>query len=153
MMKKLAITIPLILVVSLVGLIAGCGSSSNDGKSSTPSSTPSSTSQTPDYSNKANWLALPSSTKNKVDVFFLYPTVYQQSSPSDPMVCAINNPQMQEGAKAAFSRDATVFAPLADIYAPYYEQAAIAVLQLPLDQPQPTCSGDPAGCRGYLPHV
>lgn len=143
-MKKLAeVAIPLMMMVFLVGLIAGCGSSSNSGKSSAPSSTPSSTDQTPDYSNKANWLALPSSTRKKVDVFFLYPTVYQQSSPSDPMVCAIDNPEMQAGAEAAFSRDATVFEPLADIYAPYYEQAAIAVLQLPLDQQQAVVGGVP----------
>jgi hypothetical protein len=145
MMKKSWIAVTLVAVIALVGLIAGCGSSSNSGKSTTPSSTPSSKSQTPDYANKANWLALPASTaaKKKVDVFFLYPTVYQQATPSDPMVCAINNPQMVSGAKAAYSRDATVFEPLADIYAPYYQQAAIAVLTLPQDQQQSTVGGAP----------
>ena len=144
-MKKFGIAVTLVAILSMVGLMAGCGGSSNSGKSSTPSSTPSSTSQTPDYSKSANWLALPTAkaAKKKVDVFFLYPTVYQQSSPSDPMVCAINNPQMQAGAKAAFSRDATVFTPLANIYAPYYQQAAIAVLTLPLDQQQSIVGGAP----------
>jgi len=144
-MKKFGIAVTLVAILSMVGLMAGCGGSSNSGKSSTPSSTPSSTSQTPDYSKSANWLALPTAkaAKKKVDVFFLYPTVYQQSSPSDPMVCAINNPQMQAGAKAAFSRDATVFTPLANIYAPYYQQAAIAVLTLPLDQQQSIVGGVP----------
>jgi pimeloyl-ACP methyl ester carboxylesterase len=144
-MKKHRIAVTLIAIVSMVGLIAGCGGSSNSGKSSTPSSVPSSTSQNPDYSISANWLALPSSkaAKKKVDVFFLYPTVYEQSSPSAPMICAINNPQMQSGAKAAFSRTATAFAPLADIYAPYYQQAAISVLTLPLDQQQAIVGGVP----------
>jgi len=144
-MKKFGIAVTLVAILSMIGLMAGCGGSSNSGKSLTPSSTPSSTSQTPDYSKSANWLALPSAkaAKKKVDVFFLYPTVYQQSSPSDPMVCAINNPQMQAGAKAAFSRDATVFTPLANIYAPYYQQAAIAVLTLPLDQQQSIVGGVP----------
>jgi len=144
-MKKFGIAVTLVAIVSMVGLMAGCGSSSKTGKSSTPSSTPSSTSQTPDYSKSANWLSLPSAkaAKKKVDVFFLYPTVYEQSSPSAPMVCAINNPQMQSGAKAAFSRDATVFTPLANIYAPYYQQAAIAVLTLPLDQQQSIVGGVP----------
>ena len=148
MKKSAGIAVLVVLILSVVGLMAGCGSSSKSGKSSasTPSSSAtSSTSQTPDYSNKANWLALPSSkeARKKVDVFFLYPTVYEQSSPSDPMVCAIDNPQMQAGAKAAFSRDATVFAPLADIYAPWYQQAAIAVLTLPPDQQEATVGGVP----------
>ncbi|HEY5532772.1 MAG TPA: DUF3089 domain-containing protein [Candidatus Anoxymicrobiaceae bacterium] len=144
-MKKFRMGVVLVAVGCMFALIAGCGSSSKSGKTTTASSTPSSTSQTPDYSKSANWLALPSSkaAKKKVDVFFLYPTVYQQSSPSDPMVCAINNPQMQSGAKAAFSRDATVFEPLADIYAPWYQQAAIAVLDLPLDQQQSIVGGVP----------
>jgi len=144
-MKKFEIAVTLVAIVSMVGLMAGCGGSSNSGKSSSPSSAPSSTSQNPDYSNKANWLALPSSkaAKKKVDVFFLYPTVYQQSSSSEPMVCAINNPQMQSGAKAAFSRTATAFSPLANIYAPYYQQAAIQVLQLPLAQQQSIVGGTP----------
>jgi hypothetical protein len=149
-MRKLAgFAVPLIVMIFLVGLMEGCGSSSNSGKSSTsPSSSStatSSTGQNPDYSNKDNWLALPSSTaaKKKVDVFFLYPTVYKQSSSSAPMVCAINNPQMQSGAKAAFSRTATAFAPLANIYAPWYQQAAIQVLTLPLDQQQSIVGGVP----------
>jgi len=144
-MKKFGIAVTLVAIVTMVVLMAGCGGSSNSGKSSSPSSAPSSTSQNPDYSNSANWLALPSSTaaKKKVDVFFLYPTVYEQSSPSDPMICAINNPQMQAGAKAAFSRTATAFDPVANIYAPYYQQAAIQVLTLPQDQQQAIVGGAP----------
>jgi len=144
-MKKFGIAVTLVAIVATVGLMAGCTSTSSSGKSSTPSSAPSSQSQTPDYSNPANWLVLPSSkaSKKKVDVFFLYPTVYQQSSPSDPMVCAINNPQMQSGAKAAFSRTATAYSPVANIYAPYYQQAAISVLTLPLDQQQSIVGGTP----------
>ena len=144
-MKKFGIAVTLVAIVTMVVLMAGCGGSSNSGKSSSPSSAPSSRSQNPDYSNSANWLALPSSTaaKKKVDVFFLYPTVYEQSSPSDPMICAINNPQMQAGAKAAFSRTATAFDPVANVYAPYYQQAAIQVLTLPQDQQQAIVGGAP----------
>jgi len=147
-MKRVGIAFTLMVIVCTVGLAAGCGSKSNSGKSSASSSSSSassSTSQNPDYSNSANWLALPSAkaAKKKVDVFFLYPTVYQQSSSSAPMVCAINNPQMQSGAKAAFSRTATAFAPMANIYAPYYQQAAIQVLTLPLDQQQSIVGGMP----------
>jgi pimeloyl-ACP methyl ester carboxylesterase len=143
-MKKWEITIGLVTILCTAGLLAGCGGSGSTSTASTSAANTSTANQGPDYSNTANWLELPSSPDaREVDVFFLYPTVYQQSSPSDPMVCAINNPQMQSGAQAAFSRTATVFEPLANIYAPYYEQAAIQVLSLPLDQQQSIVGGQP----------
>lgn len=77
------------------------------------------------------------------DVFFLYPTTYVQSSPSDPIVCAANNLQMRTGAQAAFSRTASVFLPLANVYAPYYRQAAVQVLALPFAQQQAIVGGEP----------
>jgi hypothetical protein len=146
-MKKYAIVVVALLILCMVGFVAGC-SSSNSGKTtptSSPSSAVSTTGQAPDYAKTANWLALPSSkaAKKKVDVFFLYPTAYQQSSPSDPLVCAINNPQMQAGARQAFSRTATAFSPIANIYAPWYQQAAVSVLALPLDQQQAIVGGLP----------
>src|SRR5450756_1787752 len=98
-MKKFAgIAVPLIVMVFLVGLMAGCGSSSKSGKAQT---------STPDYSQAANWLNLPSSTAKKADVFFLYPSAYEKTNPSDPMVCAIDNPTMMAKAKLAYGRDAT----------------------------------------------
>lgn len=145
LMKKFGIAVAVFALLCMVGGLAGCGSSSKSGKTSTPSSTPSSTSKTTDYSKSSNWLALPSaqSTMKKVDVFFLYPTAYQQASPSDPMVCGVDNSQMREGAKSAFSRTATAFEPLANIYAPYYQQAAIQVLDLPLEQQNAIVGGVP----------
>jgi hypothetical protein len=142
-MKKFAGTaIPLIVMISLVGLMAGCGSSSNSGKPSTSTSAsstnPSSTNQNAtDYSISANWLALPTSTttKKKVDVFYLSDTTYQKPNPSAPNIGAINDPAMQQGAKAAFSRTATAFQPLANIYAPYNRQVdAMYKKSLPIPQ-------------------
>lgn len=131
LMKKRRITVGLVTILFAAGLLAGCGDDST-------------ANQVPDYSNAANWLALPSSQGAKnVDVFFLYPTVYQQSAPTDPIVCAIDNAQMQAGAKAAFSRTATAFETLANIYAPFYEQAAVQVLALPFDQQQSIVGGQP----------
>ena len=113
-------------MVFLVGLIAGCGSSSNSGKASTsPSTAPVSTSRgNPDYANSSNWLSLPSSTatRKKVDVFYLSDTTYQKPNANSPNIGAINDPGMQKGAKAAFSRTATAFETVADIYAPYNRQ-------------------------------
>ena len=38
---------------------------------------------------------LPAESAEAVDVFFLYPTIYQQAASSDPMVCAVDNAQMR----------------------------------------------------------
>lgn len=112
-MKKFGIAVPMVVILSLVAMAAGCGGNS----SSTPSVPATDSEGVPNYANASNWLALPSadSVGKEVDVFFLYPTIYQQSSSSDPMVCAVDNPQMLAGAAAAFSRTATVFAPMANI--------------------------------------
>jgi hypothetical protein len=78
-----------------------------------------------------------------VDVFYLYPTAYMPSSPSAPVVCSADNPQMRSGAKAAFSRTATAFSPLANIYAPYYRQATIQIVSMPYEKQEPIVGGEP----------
>ncbi|MHB8793778.1 MAG: DUF3089 domain-containing protein [Thermoleophilia bacterium] len=143
-MKKLGITIGLVTILCAAGLLPGCGESGSSSTASTSTASTSTTTPGPDYSNTANWLSLPASPDAKpVDVFFLYPTAYQQPTPSDPIVCAIDNPQMQAGAKSAFARTATAFETEANIYAPFYEQAAIQVLSLPYDQQQSIVGGQP----------
>jgi len=120
MKKCAAIVIPLIGMVFVVGLVAGCGSSSSSGSTST---SPSATSKgNPDYANSANWLALPSSTTKKVDVFYLSDTTYQKPDANSPNIGKIDDPAMQKGAKSALSRTATTFETVADIYAPYNRQ-------------------------------
>lgn len=90
---------------------------------------------TPDYSQTANWLALSSSPNKNVDVFYVYPTAYKKATSSDPDFCAIDNPTMVQGAQSAFQRQATAFAPYANIFAPFYRQVdATYQLSLPFDQ-------------------
>jgi len=90
-------------------------------------------------------LSQPSSSdaSKPVDVFYLYPTAYMPSSASAPVVCSADNPQMRAGAKAAFSRTATAFAPLANIYAPYYRQATIWIVAMPYEKQEPIVGGEP----------
>jgi Protein of unknown function (DUF3089) len=80
-----------------------------------------------DYSNAANWLALPKSITHKVDVFYLSDTAYQKPRPSAPDIGPINAPSMIKGDQAAYQRTATAFAPVANIYAPYYRQVDVMV--------------------------
>ena len=97
-----------------------------------------------DYSKPEHWLSLPITTDKEVDVFFLYPTAWQKVSDSDPNICDIDNPSMLKGAKSAFSRDATVFETVANIYAPYYRQAdAKYTLSLSLEQQAQVIEGEP----------
>ncbi len=143
-MKRLQIAATPVLVLTLLCMaLPGCGSSTS-GQPSTK--VPATDSQgVPDYANSTNWLSLPAAdaTRKKVDVFFLYPTAYQQSSKSDPVVCAVDNAQMQSAAKAAFQRDATAFSTVGDIFAPWYRQAAISVLGLPSSDTQSIVGGEP----------
>ena len=37
-----------------------------------------------DYTDPAHWLSLPVSTDKAVDVFYLYPTVFQKTAKNDP---------------------------------------------------------------------
>lgn len=75
-----------------------------------------------DYSISKNWLALPSSTDKAVDVFYIYPTEYA-AGPNGPVISTIDDPNMVAGAQSSFGEQASAFAAIGNIYAPYYRQA------------------------------
>ncbi len=75
-----------------------------------------------DYSNSGNWLALPRSPDKAVDVFYVYPTRYV-AAPDGPVISTINDPDMVAGAQNALGEQATAFAAIGNVYAPYYRQA------------------------------
>ncbi|MCB2192400.1 MAG: DUF3089 domain-containing protein [Deltaproteobacteria bacterium] len=79
-----------------------------------------------DYSQAANWLDLPKSITQKVDVFWVYPTVYNGKA----MVAKIRDPQMIEGAKYTVRSQASVFQGQANLFAPLYRQASAKVLTM-----------------------
>ncbi|OGU19258.1 MAG: hypothetical protein A2X85_04070 [Geobacteraceae bacterium GWF2_54_21] len=127
-----------LVAVLLVGLfIAGCGN--DNSATNTPVAI--------DYSKATNWLSVPSQldpVKN-VDVFYVYPTAYFAGS-SDPIIGQIDNANMMAGAKSWFQKQATAFAAVGNIYAPYYRQAdAFYTLALPTaDAVYDFISGTPA---------
>jgi hypothetical protein len=77
--------------------------------------------ETPDYSDPARWLALPSYTATDTDVFYLYPTACGAKVHT---ICGAEDPCMREGAQAHFERQIPLFEDMGDVYAPYYSQAA-----------------------------
>jgi pimeloyl-ACP methyl ester carboxylesterase len=118
--------------------VAGCGGretaqvpATSAGSAATGAAPTVASTESIDYSRASRWLAAPTSTPLPVDVFYVYPTAYSKTATSDPDICSIDNPTMVAGAKVVFRRQATAFAPSANIYAPYYRQVCIAY-QLPL---------------------
>ena len=98
-----------------------------------------------DYTDPAHWLSLPVSTDKAVDVFYLYPTVFQKTAKNDPNICDIDNPGMLQNSKLAFSFQASAFEPVGNLYAPYYRQADAAyTLTLPLAEQAKVVGGIPA---------
>lgn len=74
------------------------------------------------YSQPSTWLSVPTTLTHPVDVFYLSDTAYSKPDPSSPDIGPIDAPSMISGDQAAFERTATAFAPVANIYAPYYRQ-------------------------------
>lgn len=75
-----------------------------------------------DYSKASHWLSLPGAPDKEVDIFYYYPTAWQDTDNTKPNVCSIDNPSMLKGAASAFERQATAFETAGNIYAPYYRQ-------------------------------
>lgn len=113
----------------VAGGVAGCASPSAGPSSTAPASaavaTPAPTPVAPiDYSQAQNWAQVPTSIDKPVDVFYVYPTVWSKTSPSDPNVNNIDNASMHQGVASILPWQATVFEPFANVWAPYYRQAA-----------------------------
>ena len=95
------------------------------------------------YAQASNWLARPSSPKQKVGLH-LYPTSYVKTSASESVISTINEPGMLTGAKTSLAEQATAFDTVANVYAPYYRQAdALTVLSSPLATQNQICAGVP----------
>lgn len=101
-------------------------------------------SQTIDYSKSEHWLSLPSTVEKEVDVFYLYPTVFQKTDKNEPNICNIDNPSMLKYSKLARAFQASAFETVGNIYAPYYRQADAAyTLSLPLAEQEKVIGGIP----------
>ena len=95
-----------------------------------------------DYANNDNWLALPDSTDQVVDIFYLYPSAYFKTSDDEPNISNIDNITMRTIANGHFARQATAFETAGNIYAPYYRQVdATYCLSLPLNEQQEFLGG------------
>lgn len=127
----------LLLTIVLAMLVAGCGdsSSSSDGADR----------QVTDYSVQTHWLKVPETTDKEVDVFYLYPTAWAKTAPTDANIAEIDNASMLAGSAAAYARQATAFEPVGNVYAPYYRQVDAAYsLALPAQERDELLASVPA---------
>ena len=83
--------------------------------------------ETPDYSDKNNWMRQPEITKD-VDVFYVYPTEYVDDTEGAPTYADINEKTMREPAQETYQMQATAYEESANVFAPYYRQANMAVV-------------------------
>ena len=172
MMRVTRIGFALALLASLLTSTMGCSgraaqgpdtASSNKGPTAgvKPSnSVPQTDAQgAPNYANAANWLAIPSGSAKGVDVFYLSDTTYSKPSSSSPDIGPIDDPAMKQGAQVKFTTTASVFEPIANIYAPYNRQVdAQYKSTLPISQQLQLEAGIPtsdavSAFKYYLEHL
>jgi len=80
----------------------------------------------PDYALAQDWVSLPKAPRKAVDVFWVYPTVYD----GKPVVAAIDSAQMRQGAEYTLLVQASVFGDDANIFAPLYRQTNLSVVSM-----------------------
>ena len=73
-----------------------------------------------DYSDKSNWLAISEKNEYSADVFYIYPTVCTTERTDN--ICGVDDKQMRLTARGVYKLQAEAFAPIANIYAPFYTQ-------------------------------
>lgn len=127
----------MVVMMILGALVSGCGDSSSCSDASDVQAT--------DYSLQAHWLKVPETIDKEADVFYLYPTAWAKTGPTDPNIAEIDNASMLAGSAAAYTRQATAFEPVGNVYAPYYRQVDAAYsLSLPADERDELIASVPA---------
>ena len=86
----------------------------------------------PDYSQEQNWAFLPAGQMNKpVDVFYVYPTIFGGNGPENMDVA---DSDLRHKADVQILINGGVFTDTANLFAPYYRQASIEVIWLPVPE-------------------
>ena len=81
-----------------------------------------------DYSDSNNWLSLPEIPEKKVDVIFLYPTVYGTMAEAEEDMAYIDDMTMRVGAALSAATQASVFAESCNLFIPCYRQFTVDAL-------------------------
>ena len=79
----------------------------------------------PDYGQMISWASLPDNPDKAVDVFYVYPTIYPESSPWNMDVF---NQALRADVQGLLKAQAGVYSGAANLFAPYYRQVSFAAL-------------------------
>ncbi|MDR0990004.1 MAG: DUF3089 domain-containing protein [Propionibacteriaceae bacterium] len=160
-------TFSIVLAAAACSTTSGSGPADSSASGQTPLSTPDSLPPkqgddiTPtDYSDTNNWLYVDTSLDKKVDIFYLYPTVWErQGSESYLGSLDSNSPTSIRGnAPSTFNTQATAYMPAGNVFAPYYRQMDVQwTLTLPAADQDAYLLGAPytdalAAFKYYLEH-
>jgi len=106
--------------IILAGIFALSFSCSNINDKSSASKTQ----QEVDYADSYNWVSLPTMIDKKVDVFYVYPTIYVGKTPQN---MDISDSSLRENAQGLLIAQAGVYSPHANLFAPFYRQQSAAL--------------------------
>ncbi len=104
-----------VLLVAAACLAGGC-------KPESPYNPPV---QPVDYSVADHWMSAPQNPTKAVDVFYVYPTAYHQP---DPFYSDVDDPLVRSNVAYDFKSFGSCFETVGNIYAPYYRQATVSIL-------------------------
>ncbi len=107
-MKKFKI----ILLLGVFAMAVSCCNNSSESK------------QNLNYANSNNWVSLPSAIDKKVDVFYVYPTIYVGK---DPQNMDISDSSLRAKAQRLLVSQAGVYSMHANLFAPFYRQQSAAL--------------------------
>ena len=79
----------------------------------------------PDYAQQVSWASLPERPAKPVDVFYVYPTIYPETSPKNMDVF---DQSLRADVQGLLKAQAGVYSKAANLFAPYYRQVTFAAL-------------------------
>ncbi len=112
-----AMFIRILFLCVMLFLLSGCDDSDDSSKSTAEN--PTAGIPTPDYSEKASWLAFPDNPdEHTADILWFYPTVLEEGD----MLMDYTDKDLQQAAMGTIDHQASVFTDSANLYAPFYRQ-------------------------------
>jgi hypothetical protein len=96
-----------------------------------------------DYSDQNNWAYIDQKIDKKVDVFYVYPTVFQRESGQE-YLAAIDNGQVRLAVPTVIAQQAMAYEKAGNVFAPYYRQLdAMWTLNLSAEEQEDYLMGAP----------
>lgn len=77
------------------------------------------------YQGTDNWLVRPSAPCHEAALFYLYPSCYNAESDGGELISTIDSKSMRDRAQYYIPTQISLFADIADLYAPYYRQCDV----------------------------